>query len=87
MKAHDIGCCQRATKRRGWAAGGVIFAVLAALMPKCPMCIAAWLCVLGLSGLASRIDPRALWLAAALAVAASSALLAHRFLTWKETGS
>jgi hypothetical protein len=87
MKAHDTGCCQRATKRRGWAAGGVIFAVLAALMPKCPMCIAAWLCVLGLSGLASRIDPRLLWLSAALAVAASSALLVHRALTWKETRS
>jgi hypothetical protein len=87
MKAHDVGCCQRATKRRGWAAGGVIFAVLAALMPKCQMCIAASLCVLGLSGLAARIDSRAFWLAAALAVAASSALLVHRFLTWKETGS
>ena len=49
------------------------------------MCIGAWLCVLGLSGFAASIDPRALWLAAALAVAASSTLLAHRFLTWKET--
>ncbi len=87
MKAHAIGCCQRPTKRRGWATGGVIFAVLAALMPKCPMCIAAWLCVLGLSGLAARIDPRVLWLATAFAVAASSALLVHRFLTWKETRS
>jgi hypothetical protein len=70
-----------------WAAGGVTFAVLAALMPKCPMCIAAWLCVLGLSGLTARIDPRALWLAAALAMAVSSALLVHRFLAWKETRS
>jgi hypothetical protein len=87
MKAHDDGCCQRATRRRGWAAGGVIFSVLAVLTPKCPMCIAAWLCMIGLSGLAARIDPRALWLAAALAVAASSALLARRFLTWKETRS
>jgi hypothetical protein len=87
MKAHDVRCCQRTTKRRGWAAGGIVFAVLAALMPKCPMCIAAWFCVLGLSGLAVRIDPRALWLATAVAVAASSALLAHRFLTWKETRS
>ncbi len=87
MKAHDIGCCHRATKRRGWAAGGVIFAVLAALMPKCPMCIAAWLCVLGLSGLAARVDPRALWLGAALAVAASGALVVHRFSHGKETRS
>jgi hypothetical protein len=55
------------------------FAALAALMPKCPMCIAAWLGVLGLSGLAARVDPRALWLAAALAVAAFGAAIAHRF--------
>jgi hypothetical protein len=86
MKAHDIGCCQRATARHLWAAGGVIFAVFAALMPKCPMCVVAWLCVLGFSGLAARVDPRALWLAAALAMAAvSSTLLVHRFFTWKET--
>jgi hypothetical protein len=65
----------------------VIFTVLAALMPKCPVCMAAWLCVLGLSGLGVRIDPRAVWLAAALAVAASSALLIHRLLAWKETRS
>jgi hypothetical protein len=84
MKAHGVGCCQRETKRHGWAAGGVIFAVLAVLMPKCPMCVAAWLCVVGLSGLAATIDPRALWLATALAVAASSALLVHRALTWKK---
>jgi hypothetical protein len=88
MKAHGMVCCQRTTKGRGWAAaGGVTFAVLAALMPKCPMCIAAWLAVLGLSGLAARVDPRVLWLAAALAVAACSALVVHRFLTWKETRS
>jgi hypothetical protein len=87
MKAEDMDCCQRAATRRGWAAGGVIFAVLAALMPKCPMCVAAWLCVVGLSGLATHGDPRVLWLAAALAVAASGALFVHRFLTWKEARS
>jgi hypothetical protein len=87
MKVHDIDCCQHPRARRGWAAGGVIFVALAALMPKCPMCLAAWLCVLGLSGLAARVDPRALWLAAALAVAASGALLVHRFSHWKETRS
>src|SRR5258708_28417259 len=69
MKAHSIECCHRARKlRSNWsrgAAGGVLFAALAALMPKCPMCIAAWLGVLGLSGLAARVDRRALWLAAA----------------------
>jgi hypothetical protein len=81
MSAHDIGCCQRPPKRRGWTAGGVIFAVLAALMPKCPMCIAAWLCVLGLSGLGARIDPRILWLAAAVAIAIASARLVHAFST------
>jgi len=58
--------------------GGVLFAVLAVLTPKCPMCLAAWLGALGLSGLAARFDPRALWLAAALAVAASGALIAYR---------
>lgn len=72
-------CCLRANIRRGWAAGGVLFAGLAVLLPKCPMCIAAWLGVLGVSGFAARVDPRALWLAVALAVAASGALLVHRF--------
>lgn len=86
MKAHGTDCCHRRT-RRGWAAGGVTLAALAALMPKCPLCVAAWLGVLGLSGLAARIDPRVLWLAAALAVAACSALVVHRFLDRKETRS
>jgi hypothetical protein len=74
----DIGCCQRANNRRGWAAGGFLFAGLAVLTPKCPMCIAAWLGALGFSGLAAHIDPRSLWLAVALAVAACGALLVHR---------
>ncbi|MGD0678441.1 MAG: hypothetical protein ABSC94_23790 [Polyangiaceae bacterium] len=78
MKAQSIGCCQRANDRRGWAAGGLLFTGLAVLAPKCPICIAAWLGVLGLSGLAVRVDPHALWLAVALAVAASGALLVHR---------
>jgi hypothetical protein len=65
----------------------VTFAALAALMPKCPLCVAAWLGVLGLSGLAARTDPHGLWLATALAVAACSALVVHRVLTWKETRS
>jgi hypothetical protein len=51
------------------------------------MCIAAWLGVLGLSGLAPRVELRVLWLATALVVAACSALVVHRFLTWKETRS
>ena len=87
MKAHGIDCCQRTTTRGGWAAGGVTLTALSALMPKCPMCIAAWLGLLGLSGLAAHVDLRALWLATALAVAACSALVVHRFLTWKETRS
>ena len=78
MKAHDLGCCESAHGRRGWAAGGALFAGLAFLMPKCPMCIAAWLGALGLSGLAARLDPRALWLAMALAVATAVATTAHR---------
>jgi len=57
----------------------VLFAALAALMPKCPLCIAAWLGVLGFSGLAARVDPRALWLLAALAAAAAVASIVHRF--------
>jgi hypothetical protein len=57
----------------------MLFAGVAVLMPKCPMCIAAWLGVLGLSELAARVGPRALWLVVALAVAASGALLVHRF--------
>jgi hypothetical protein len=51
------------------------------------MCIAAWLGVLGFSGLAAHIDLRVLWLATALAVAACSTLVVHRFLTRKETRS
>lgn len=79
MKAQGIACCQRANGRRGWAAGGVLFAALAVLTPKCPMCIAAWLGALGLSGLAARVDPRWLWLATALAAAVSVASIAQRF--------
>jgi hypothetical protein len=84
MKTHGIECCHRVrTLPSRWspgAVGGVLFASLAALMPKCPMCIAAWLGMLGLSGLAVRVDRRALWLAAALAVAVAGAAIAHRFL-------
>ncbi|HEY6461908.1 MAG TPA: hypothetical protein VIY73_17200 [Polyangiaceae bacterium] len=91
MKAHRTDCCQRTkTRRGGWAAGGVVFTILAALMPKCPLCIAAMLGVLGLTGLtgfAAHVDLRLLWVAAALALAAGSALLVHRFLDRKETPS
>ena len=92
MKAHGIECCHvPSTSRRGWAPGafgGALFAVLAALMPKCPMCIAAWLGVIGLSGLAMRVDPRALLalaLAAALASGATGAAIVHRFLGREDT--
>jgi hypothetical protein len=82
MKAHGNECCHRPRQsRRGWAggaSGGVLFAVLAALMPKCPMCIAAWLGVIGLSGLAARVDPRALWLAVALLVGVAGAAVVLR---------
>jgi hypothetical protein len=87
MKAHGIDCCQRTPTRGGWAAGGVTLTALSALMPKCPMCFAAWLGVLGLSGLAARINLRVLLFATAFAVAACSALVVHRFLTGKETRS
>jgi hypothetical protein len=86
MKAHGIDCCPRANARRGWTTGGVLFAGLAVLMPKCPLCIAAWLGALGLSGLAARFDPRVLWLVGALAVATSGAAIARRFSN-KETTS
>jgi hypothetical protein len=83
MKAHGIDCCQRRTKQRRWArgaAGGAVFTVLAALMPKCPLCIAAWLGVLGLSGVVSRVDPRAVWLFGAAATALAAAALVQWFL-------
>jgi hypothetical protein len=44
------------------------------------MCIAAWLAVVGLSGLAARVEPRTLWLAGAIALSAASVALVHRFL-------
>ena len=56
-------------------------------MPKCPLCIAAWLGVLGLSGLATHVDLRGLWLVAALAVAVSGAMLVHRLARRKEMRS
>jgi hypothetical protein len=83
MKAHGIACCQHRW-RRG-ALGGVVFAVVAALMPKCPMCIAAWLGVIGLSGLAARVDPRGLWLAGAATMALAAALT-HTLLTRRRKG-
>jgi hypothetical protein len=85
MKATDTGCCQRRSKRRGWAAGGATFAAGVALMPKCPVCAAAWLGVLGLSGLTASIDGRVFWFAMALVAAACSVLAVQRFFTWKDT--
>lgn len=78
--AQSVGCCQRANNRRAWAGRGLLFAGIAALTPKCPVCIAAWPGARGLSGLTARVDPHALWLAVALAVAASGALLVHRLV-------
>lgn len=86
MQGHDIHCCRRA-RTRGWAVGSVTFALFAALVPKCPICIAAWLGVLGLSGLAALVDPRVLWLGTALAAAVCSALIIHRFFSSKEMRS
>jgi hypothetical protein len=89
MKAHGIECCHGARRSRsGWsrsASGGLLFAVLAVLTPKCPVCIAAWLGVIGLSGIAEHVDPRALWLVAALAVATSGSVIVHRTLGRGET--
>jgi hypothetical protein len=79
------GCCSHGSEqpRSRWArrtVRGVLFAALAALMPKCPICIAAWLGALGLSGLAARVDPCALWLAGAAVLALAVAPLVHRLL-------
>jgi hypothetical protein len=54
-------------------------------MPKCPMCIVAWLGVIGLSGLAVRVDPRAVWLAAALAAGIGGAVIVHRIFGRADT--
>jgi hypothetical protein len=43
------------------------------------MCIVPWLGVIGFSELAARVDPLALWLAAAFAAAALGPLVVHRF--------
>ena len=77
-------CCRspRAPGSR-WArrtVRGTLFAALAALMPKCPMCMAAWLGAVGLSGLGARIDPRVLWLAGAAAAALGAAPLVHKLV-------
>src|SRR3954464_3028979 len=57
---------------------GALFAVFAALQPKCPLCVAAWMGALGLSGLAARVDSRALWLAGVTALTP----LAAPLVTW-----
>ena len=84
MKAHSSECCHGARRSRSlWprgAVGGALFGLLAVLMPKCPLCIAAWLAVFGLSGLAARVDPRAIWLVAAFALALAAAAIVHGFL-------
>jgi hypothetical protein len=61
---------------------GLLFAAFALLMPKCPLCIAAYLGALGLSGLAARVDPRVLWLVGSAAVALVVATVARRAAVW-----
>lgn len=88
MKTHGVECClgARSSSPRGsrGAVLGLVFAALAALVPKCPMCVAAWLGVVGLSGVAVHLEPRTLGFAtallASLAVAATSAAVLHRVL-------
>lgn len=38
-----MNCCAHRTGRWSQAAGGVVSAAAAILLPKCPLCIAAWL--------------------------------------------
>jgi len=93
MKTHGVECClgARPSVRRGSrrAVLGLVFATLAALIPKCPMCVAAWLGVIGLSGLATRIEPRTLGfvtaLFASLAVAVLSAAIIQRLVGSSDT--
>ena len=99
MKAHAIDCCHGAhgangarKSPRGWthrAVGAGVFTVLAALMPKCPMCIAAWLGVVGLAGVATKVDPRLPWIAAALVAAVAGAAIAYRlrFVGYDDTNT
>jgi hypothetical protein len=58
-----------------------MLAVLAAVMPKCPLCIAAWLSALGLSSLVSRVDARVVWLVLALLAATAGSAIVHRALS------
>jgi hypothetical protein len=83
MKAHGIACRQSRWKRG--AIGGVVFAILAALTPKCPVCIAAWIGVIGLSGIVARVDARGVWLALAAAIAFAAALV-YSLITQRRKG-
>ena len=89
MKTRGVECCfgahpssRRGARRAG--ALGLLFAALAALIPKCPMCLAAWLGIIGLSRLALHLEPRTLGFAtallASLAVAALCAAVIHRIV-------
>jgi predicted transporter len=77
MKAE---CCQRSRTSRKLARGTVgagVFAAFVALMPKCPVCMAAWLTALGLSGIAPHVGPRSLWVGGAAVMALAAAAFAH----------
>jgi hypothetical protein len=47
-------------------------------MPKCPLCIAAWLGVFGLAGIATKVDPRLVWIAAAFVAGIAGAGIVFR---------
>jgi hypothetical protein len=82
MKGTD--CCH-GHRRPRWAHGtfrGALFAAFALLMPKCPLCIAAYLGALGLSGLATRVDPHVLWLVGSAAAALVVATVARWAVVW-----
>lgn len=52
-------CCHRfrKTRRAGRFAGALVPGVLLALMPKCPLCFAAWAAALGIALPAAAAEP------------------------------
>lgn len=43
------GCCKKPARRAGGMAGWLLPSATLALLPKCPMCVAAYVALLGIS--------------------------------------